>query len=249
MSTRTARASAAPGRGLFAEDFDAPAGITDLDAAEPETEAAPPVFDAEAVEAAREQGFADGLGRGLAQAAQDRAEISRQLLATLVERLEGADAASRAAAEESALVVARLLLTVLARLFPTLCARHGAGEAVALARAVLPRLQSEAQVTVRVSPHVEAALRAVIDTLEPDQQPRITLVPTDAVAPGDLQVSWNNGRARRDMAAIWNEVAGVLARYGIDASEPAADGRDGAGAGDEDGTAPALPAAASLAAQ
>lgn len=215
----TSAASAARRGGLFAEDFDAPVGVTNLDEAEP-PEPLVPMFGAEAVEAAREEGFAEGYSRGLSQAAQDRAEIIRELLARLTEQLDGANAAARAASEESAVIVARLLLTVLARLFPTLCARHGGLEAAALARAVLPQLQNEAQVTVRISPHVHTELQAVIDRLPPEQRGRVELVVTDAVAPGDLRIAWREGSAWRDTGALWAEVAAILARHGIDASEP-----------------------------
>lgn len=208
------------GRGLFAEDFDAPPGVTDLDA--PEPEAPPPAIPPEAVEAAREAGFADGYSRGLSQAAQDRAEIARQLLSAIADRLADANAAARTAAEDSALAVASLLMTTLGRLFPALCARHGPAEVAALARSVLPALDGEARITIRVSPHVVAELEAELARLDPDLRATISVLPTDAVAPGDVRIAWQDGGARRDSAALWAEVTATLARYGLDASLPAA---------------------------
>jgi flagellar assembly protein FliH len=204
-------------RGLFAEDFDAPAGITNLDEPEGPEEIAPS-FAAEAVEAAREEGFADGYSRGLSQAAQDRAEIARQLLASIAERMAAANEAARQAAEDSAAAVADLLMTTLGQLFPALCARHGGGEVAAVAASVLPSLDGEAAITLRVSPHVVEELEAELARLDADLRARITVLATDAVAPGDVRIGWGQGGARRDAAALWADVASVLARYGIDVS-------------------------------
>src|SRR3954468_371858 len=79
---------------LFAEDFDAPAGITVLDDtaedAPPPEPPAPPAITAEDVAAARAEAYAEGHCAGLSQAAADRAEITRQMLGIIAERLTSA---------------------------------------------------------------------------------------------------------------------------------------------------------------
>ncbi|OJY70943.1 MAG: hypothetical protein BGP12_07470 [Rhodospirillales bacterium 70-18] len=212
---------ARPRQGLFAEDFDAPAGVTLLDAQD-DPEVIASRFPAEAVEAAREDGYAEGFRSGLSQATQDRAEIARQLLAAIAERLAAAEAQARQAAEASAEAVAGLLMASLGALFPALCARHGGGEVAALARAVLPALDSEPRITIRVSPHVTTELAAELDRLDPELRARIVLVPTDAVPPGDVRIAWQDGIARRDGAALWAQVADTLSQYGLDAPSLAA---------------------------
>lgn len=203
---------------LFAEDFDLQVGVTVLDPpAEPEVIA--PGITSEAVETAREQAYAEGYSRGLSQAAQDRAEIAGQLLAGIAQSLADAEAAARDAAEVSATAVAELLINSLAALFPTLCARHGAGEVAALARTVLPALDREPRISLRVSPHVLPELEGELARLDPELRARITVIPTDAIAPGDIRIAWQDGAAGRDGATLWAQIAATLAEYGLAAPE------------------------------
>jgi flagellar assembly protein FliH len=221
--------SARPLHRLFAEEFDAQSGITVLDPPEPpdEPETIAPSFTQEALETAREAAYAEGYSRGLSQAAQDRAEIGGQLLAGIAQRLADAEAAAREAAEASALAVAELLINTLAALFPTLCARHGAGEVAALARTVLPALDREPRISLRVSPHVLPELEAELARLDPELRARIAVIATDAVAPGDIRIAWQDGGARRDGAALWAQIAATLAEYGLAAPELPAGERNG----------------------
>jgi flagellar assembly protein FliH len=210
---------------LFAEDFDAPPGITVLDDPPEEPEPPPPPPPPAITEAdlavARADAYAEGHRNGLAQAAADRAEVTRQMLGTIAERLAGAGAEAKRIAEEQADAVARLLLGTLAAVLPATCARHGAAEVAALTRAVLPALVREPRVTIRISPHVVRAVEQELARLDPDLHGRVSLVPTDAVAPGDARIAWQDGAAVRDAAALWREVVGALAPLGLLPSVPA----------------------------
>jgi len=192
---------------LFAEDFDARPGVTVLDDPEPPL----PVFTAAEVAAARADAYAEGHRNGLAQAAADRAEVTRQMLAMIADRLDGAGAEAARVAEDSADAVARLLLGTLATMLPALCSRHGAGEVVALTRAVLPALTREPRVILRVSPHVARVVEQELDRLDPELRARVSLSPTDAVAPGDVRIAWQDGAAIRDAATLWRKVTEALA--------------------------------------
>jgi flagellar assembly protein FliH len=195
---------------LFAEDFDAPPGVTVLDD-EADAAAEEPTFTEETLAAARADAYAEGHRNGLAKAAADRAEVTLQMLGAIAERLEGGRAEAARVAEESAEALARLLLGTLASMMPALCARHGATEVAALARAVLPALAREPRVTIRVSPHVAEAVEHELQHLDPDLRERVALVPTDAVPPGDARIAWTDGAAQRDAAALWRDVADALA--------------------------------------
>jgi flagellar biosynthesis/type III secretory pathway protein FliH len=207
-----------PSHVLFAEDFDLQSSITVLDPPD-EPELIAPSFTTEAVETAREEAYAEGYSRGLSQAAQDRAEIARQLLASIAQRLADAETAACEAAEASAVAVAELLMNSLAALFPTLCARHGSGEVAALARIVLPALDREPRITLRVSPHVITDLDLELAQLDPDLRARITVIATDAAPPGDARITWQDGAAGRDGAVLWAQIAATLSDYGLAAPE------------------------------
>ncbi len=227
----TARAAGSRARRpaiLFAEDFDAPPGITVLDDPPEETPSPPPpppppaITEAD-IAAARADAYAEGHRTGLAQAAADRAEVTRQMLSTIATRLDGARTEAARIAEEQADALARLLLGTLAIVLPASCARHGAAEVAALTRAVLPALAREPRVTIRVSPHVARAVEQELARLDPELHGRVALVPTDAVAPGDARITWQDGAAVRDAAALWREVAEALAPLDLlPAADPAA---------------------------
>lgn len=223
---RPARPTQAPGGRarrpaiLFAEDFDASPGITVLDEPPEEPELPPPpppppaITEADVV-AARADAYAEGHRNGLARAAADRAEVTRQMLGVIADRLQGARAEASRVAEEHANAVARLLLGTLATMLPALCARHGAAEVTALTRAVLPALVREPRVTIRISPHVVAAVEQELARLDPELHGRVSLVPTDAVTPGDVRIAWQDGTAIRDAASLWRNVAGALAPFDL----------------------------------
>ncbi len=202
---------------LFAEDFDAPPDITVLDDPpdEPELPPPPPAITEADVIAARADAYAEGHRNGLAQAAADRAEVTRQMLGVIAERLHGARAEASQVAEQHADAVARLLMGTLATMLPALCARHGAAEVTSLTRAVLPALVREPRVTIRISPHVVSAVEQELARLDPELHGRVSLVPTDAVAPGDVRIAWQDGAAVRDAASLWREVAAALAPFDL----------------------------------
>ena len=93
---------------LFAEDFDAPPGITVFDDPPGGAEPVAPAFTEEELAAARADAYSEGHSNGLAKAAADRAEVTRQMLGVIVERLDGARAEATRVAEESADALARL---------------------------------------------------------------------------------------------------------------------------------------------
>lgn len=201
-----------PGRVMFFdEDFDQPAAPP----APAEPQIIEPVFSLADLDAARAQAAETSRTRALDEAAASAkaaaAEALRAIAASLVVARE--DAAQ--IAEQSAEAVTRLLLDCFATAFPALSARHGPREAAAVLNCILPVLHHEPTIAVRVNPHEAANLGAEILALDPDLADRIRLVPTDAMAPGDVRVTWENGSAVRDAKAIWTQIEDVLAQAGL----------------------------------
>jgi hypothetical protein len=54
-----------------------------------------------------------------------------------------------------------------------------------------------------------------IGRLDPDLAERVRVVECDAMTPGDVKIAWRNGAAVRDAAALWEQVAAVLAPAGL----------------------------------
>ncbi len=201
---------AAPAGVLFAEDFDQPPP-----APPPVPEAARPVFSVEDLAAARDAARAEGRELGLAEAtAQHEAALDAASRAVAAQ-LAGLRGEARARAEAAAHAVAQMLLDILAALFPTLCARHGAAEAEAVLRAILPGLGGEPALGLRANPRLLPGLRAELARIDPELAARTDFIPSEIAAPGDIAMSWQHGGAARDAASLWDAVAHALAPAGL----------------------------------
>jgi flagellar biosynthesis/type III secretory pathway protein FliH len=193
---------------LFAEDFDVPEVAPDPAVIEP-------VYSASELTAARDAAWRDGHEAGLQDAAASDDAATRQAIAVFAEQFAAECEAATARSEQSAEAIARLLLDSLAAIFPTLCVRYGDTEVRAIVRTVLPALTQEPAITVRANPRTARALTQEIARLDPDLAEHVQAVDCDAMSPGDVRIAWHNGTATRDSAALWQQVAAVLAPAGL----------------------------------
>ncbi len=195
---------------LYAEDFDAPE-------TEPEAEPPPPpepIHTARDVALAREAGHDEGMKAARASA---QAEAERERLVTLhavAEALTGARDMAEEFAAEAAEAVARLVLALLAAALPATCARHGERELRALVQAVLPALETEPRITIRANPQRLGGLGTDVARLDPDLAARVELLPA-ALAPDEVRITWQDGRAGRDHGAIHAALETVLGPLGL----------------------------------
>jgi flagellar biosynthesis/type III secretory pathway protein FliH len=215
---RSRQPAPTPARGaLFAEDFDLPRRRDAI----PEAEVINPTYTAAELAEARAEAWAAGHAGGTAEANTTIAATTSLLLDAIAAALRDATAEATAVAERSVEAIARLLLDSVAKLFPVLCAQHGEAELCALIRTILPALAQEPTLTVRVNPAHTPALMRELDRLDPDLVERVRLVPVEAIAAGDVRVSWRDGTALRDTAALWQQVRAVLEPAGLLSSDQA----------------------------
>ena len=200
---------------LFAEDFDLPEG--EQPAAEPEV--VEPVFNQVQMAAAKTGSFDEGYLAGRAALIEEDAVGLRQAVIMLVAELEDARETARLLGEQAAEEIARLLLAALGAVMPVLRAVHGDAEACGVARAVLPALSGEPEITIRTNPHTAPSLLAEIARIDPELPARVRMTPTDALARGDVRIAWRDGLAVRDGAALWREVAAILVPQSLLASD------------------------------
>lgn len=207
----------------MAEDFDAPAfdartyeAGTDPD----EPLVIPPQEPPLDLDAIRDAAYSEGVASALSRAMSEREEAGRQALSAIADRLADACEHAAAVAEQSAEAVSKLLLAIVARALPAACARQALPEICAVMQSVLPAIAREPQVTIRVSPHLSPLLEVELRALAPDLFARITLIPTDALAEGDVRIGWQDGAAVRSVADIWPRIAGLLAPFGIGPEPP-----------------------------
>lgn len=185
---------------LFGEDFD-------LAAAVPDPEVIEPTFSIGELTEAREAAWRDGHTAGLEAAAAETAASIRETIELMAAQLiEERDAAAQRA-ERQAETIAHLLLDSLSAAFPQLCADHGAAEVRAIIRIVLPALTQEPAITIRAHPQTGAAVAEEIARADRELAARVRMIECDAMTPGDVRVTWHNGAAMRDAAALWSDVA------------------------------------------
>ena len=85
----------------------------------------------------------------------------------------------------------------------------------AIVRIVLPALSQEPAVTIRAHPRTAGAVTREIARLDPDLAVHVETVECEAMSPGDVRIAWRSGAATRDAAALWQQVAAVLAPAGL----------------------------------
>jgi flagellar biosynthesis/type III secretory pathway protein FliH len=193
---------------LFDDDFDMP------DVA-PEPEAAEPAFSAADLANAREAAWELGHAAGLEEASASDAATTRRAIESMAAQFADARDVAAALAEQSADAIARLLLDSLAVIVPVLCARYADAEVQAMVRAILPALTQEQAIKVRAHPRTAPAILHEIGRLDPDLAARIQITECEGTPPGDVRIAWRNGATARDAAALWNEVAAILAPAGL----------------------------------
>ena len=195
---------------MFAEDFDLPHR-----AALAEPEVITPTYTAAELAEARAEAWAGGHTAGTAEANHTIAATTQSLLDAIAAALNDAKAAANAVAERSVEAIARLLLDSLGKLFPALCEHYGEAELCALIHTILPALAQEPTITVRLNPEHTPALMRELDRLDPELVERVRLLPVEAIEVGDVRVSWHDGSATRDTAALWQQVRAVLEPAGL----------------------------------
>ncbi len=206
---------------IYAEDFDDPA-LPDDAAAPPDAEPEPiePSFTLAELEATRTAAFAEGAVAERARLAAEDAAARSRALDALAMALASAAEAARMVTEEIAEGLAQAVLSLVAAGLPALCAHHGESEARALLQSLLPTLGSEPRIIVRLNPNLLDAVRADLAGLDPEIAAVVQLVPTDAMPPGDVRVSWEGGTCQRSTAAACAAVREVLAPLGLLLPEP-----------------------------
>ena len=195
---------------LFAEDFDT-GGVLPAAPAEPPPAPAEPSYGAAELQAAREEGCA----AGRTEAERGLAASRAQILGLIAGGMADARAGGAALMEQVAERVAQAMLGALAACLPALCRHHGEVELRALAQAVLPSLAREPRIGVHVHPLMAPAMAAEVATLDPDIARCVVVVATEAIAPGDARLAWQDGWAARDAKAACDAVGKVLAELGL----------------------------------
>jgi flagellar assembly protein FliH len=193
---------------LFAEDFEEDGTVIEVP---PEPEITEPHFSAADLESARRASWEEGRLAGHAEAEAGQSALVARSLAAIAEALRNAEKEAQAVAEEAADAISRLVMECLATALPALCADYGEGEVRALMQIVMPGLEQQPDIAIRVHPHLLGPVQQELGRFDPDLRARVRLVPTDAMAAGDVRIAWQDGYAQRDAGRLRDEISEILA--------------------------------------
>ena len=118
--------------------------------------------------------------------------------------------------------IAQTALSLLAGALPHFCRNHGDEEVRALMARLIPFLAPSTQLVVRVHPALIETLAADIAALDDGLTAQIELRSAN-LPPGDVRLSWEDGRLTRDSSAICTALQDGLAALGLinpDLTEP-----------------------------
>lgn len=197
---------------LLMEDFDAlPAAARPAASAcccpRCSTEATLPLCRAEA--------FDEGYRTGKSERGTTDSLHAETLAAMLASAIRAADTAAQDLSETTAEAIGGLVVAMVAASLPASCAALGTREVHAIAAAVLPALRTEAAIALHAAPDALESLRAIPSQMPESSRARITVLADTALAPGDVQIIWHAGSARRQSDIACANVMSVLAAFGL----------------------------------
>ena len=198
-------------RVLFAEDFDTFSAA--LPAVVPEVIS--PSFTLADLQAARETAHQLGLAAGRVEAEQAVTNRVRKAMEQVMAALGAMDEKRLRDAETMAEALAATILAAISAALPTLCARHGEAEARAMVASILPGLTQTQTVHLRAHSSVLPGVLAQLQALRAPQMPSIDAQADDALTPGDITMTWQDGAATRSAGRICAEIDNILGLNGL----------------------------------
>lgn len=177
------------------------------------------------VEAAREQGYADGHAAGMQEAdsrSERELEAAMTQLATSATSLLSALDGHMASMKKESLAIA---MEASRKLAPAMIATRPEAEIEAVLRDCLTHLNREPHILLRVSASLVERLKENVDrmAMERGLSGRIILLGEPAMTEGDCVVEWADGGVVRNREENEQEIGDIVARYVETLSTPKTD--------------------------
>lgn len=184
-----------------------------LERAEPAAPEVRPEFTQAQLDAAREEGYIQGHGAALEEAATAREHYAADALNAIAQGLAGLGAQQAEANKEIAAHAMRMVYAIAQRLLPEHAHAHALDSIEAFVRKVLPLAAGEPRLVVRshpmIAPDLEARLQEVF--VRAGFQGACAVIADYEIQPGDCRLEWDGGGADRDEARIWREIREIVA--------------------------------------
>jgi flagellar assembly protein FliH len=230
--TKTAPPREAPRRFLFEQSFD----IARKPAKKkPEEEKPPePTFSREELEAARQDGYAQGFAAGTEETSESIEASMVRLVETIAARLPELSTAQARANEELLRGGALLATTIARKILPAYTVRYGVEELDALVTQCLQTLIAQPKITIRVHRDNVAAITERMEAAVSASmfEGRFLVEGDETLDRSDCRISWQGGGLERREAEIWLQVEEAMDRFLTKLAERNAVDDEGSGTDD-----------------
>lgn len=165
------------------------------------------------LDAAKEEGYIQGHGAALEEAATAREHYAADALNVIAQGLAALNTQQAESNKDLAHLAMRMVYGFVRRLLPEHAQVHAVDSIEHFVRQVLPLAIGEPRLIVRSHPMIaedlETRLRDVF--ARSGFQGTFTVVTDYEVQPGDCRIEWDGGGADRDEARIWADIREVVA--------------------------------------
>ena len=165
------------------------------------------------LDAAKEEGYIQGHGAALEEAATAREHYAADALNLIAQGLAGLNAQQAEANKELAHLAMRMVYGITQRLLPRHAQAYAVDSIEDFVRKVLPLAVGEPRLVVRSHPMIAEDLQVRLKEVfeRSSFQGTYTVVTDYEVQPGDCRLEWDGGGAERSEARIWAEIREVIA--------------------------------------
>lgn len=225
--TTTDSVTEEPSPYLFDVSFDADQiARAEAEAKAKEKEPPEPTFTLLQVDEARKQGYDEGVQAGRTEASSGIENSIAQTLDRIAEHLPNIVEAQSAANEQMMANAAKIAVTIMRKLMPTLLERHGAAEIDTLMSDCVSNLTDEPKIRIRVAAdhaaEIEQRLEGLVSASGFDG--RFVVEPDEKMQPTDCSIDWPGGGIEKKTEEIWAQIDTALerflAQYGQDTPNP-----------------------------
>lgn len=170
----------------------------------------PPTFSLEEIGMAKDEGFSQGRLTGLEEAAASRAQYVSTQLEQIATELKGIMLAEQRREKTYENEVTGLCEAIFARAFPALNQQHGLTEVTSVIRHVITTQGGQSALIVEVPEGETDEIRAHLESSPDLDLRKVEFKESAAIERGSCRISWQNGGALRDHAALADEIASQL---------------------------------------
>lgn len=196
---------------LYAEDFDAPEPVV---VPVPEPPRPPiviePTFSLADLRRASDQAQEEGRVLERREAVVHENRRQADALVRIADALELARTELAGLAASAASATAETLFAMVGVVLPAFAAARGHDELQALLTLLLPAMQHEPRLTIRVQPSLLDGLREAAAPLLEDGPALVDWIAAETMLPGDITVRWQDGLMMRDTRALCAQVRALV---------------------------------------